>query len=143
MIDGLELWDIEAEFYIRKRGLDPDEARTLVIVRWMLHGNFDPLIAAIAAEQELDEVVLGLLAMMLEGDIKMPFHLKAVPRRRRRRGRHKHPGNEIRDLVASLLYEANEGKSDEVFKRIGEAIGRSDRTVRQAVTALRKQKHAK
>jgi hypothetical protein len=39
-------WDIEAAFYVEKKGIEPDKARTVVILRWMYFGDFRPLAAA-------------------------------------------------------------------------------------------------
>jgi hypothetical protein len=132
-------WDVETEFYINERGEDPDTARTVVILRWMWHGNFKPLIAAIDAGHNLDKAVLNALALMLEGDEKFPVRLQPVSGRRGR-GRAQRPENMIRNLIAARAYEAEDGKSDEVFAYIAKAIGKSDRTVRQAVTAFRKKR---
>ena len=126
-------WDVETEFYINERGEDPDTARTVVILRWMWHGNFKPLIAAIDAGHNLDKAVLNALAFMLEGDI--PARLQPLWRRR---GRAKCPENWIRNLTAARAYEAKDGKSDDAFADIAKTFGKSDRTIRQAVTALRK-----
>ena len=136
-------WDVETDFYI-ERGDDPHVARTVVILRWMWYGNFKPLIAAIDAGHTLDKSVLNLLALMLEGDEKHPVRLQPVSRRRGR-GWARRPENMIRDVIAARAYEVadTDGKSDEVFAYIGKAIGKSDRTVRHAVTAFRNRKHAK
>jgi hypothetical protein len=130
-------WDVETEFYINERGIDPDMARKIVILRWMWHGNFKPLIAAIRAGHSLDKDVLDMLASMLEGRENHPVRLQPVSHRRGR-SRAQRPEKVIRDLIAARAYEAEDGKSDEVFASIGKAIGKSDRTVRQAVTARRK-----
>jgi hypothetical protein len=131
-------WDIETEIYI-KNGSDPDEARTVVILKWMWYGNFKPLIAEINAGHSLDTVVLYTLARMLEGSEQFPVRLQPVSHRRGR-SRTQRPENIIRDSIAAQAYEDADadGKSDEVFDYIAKAIGKSDRTVRQAVTAHRK-----
>jgi hypothetical protein len=46
----------------------------------------------------------------------------------------------IRDLAIARVYEAADGKSDEVFAAIAAAIGTSDQTIRQAVTRQRKKR---
>ena len=42
----MDEWDIEAAFYVEKKGIEPDKARTVVILRWMYFGDFRPLAAA-------------------------------------------------------------------------------------------------
>jgi hypothetical protein len=136
-------WDVETDFYI-ERGHDPHVARTVVILRWMWHGNFKPLIAAIDAGHSLDKAVLNMLASMLEGDETYPVRLQPLSHRRGR-GRSMRPENMIRDLIAARAYEDADvdGKSKEVFEYIGEAIGKDASTVRQAVTAFREGKRSR
>jgi hypothetical protein len=134
---GRAWWDVEIEFYIKERGVDPDKARMAVILRWMMHGNFKPLIAAIDRGHNIDKPVLTVLAIMLEGDKRFPVRLQLVSRRR---GRAVCPENWIRNLTAARAYEAADGKSDDVFADIAKTFGKSDRTIRQAVTALRKKR---
>jgi hypothetical protein len=141
-----EWWEIETEFLVSECGVDPDTARTWMMLRWLCHGDLRPLEAAMVKRQELDQAVLDLLADMISGDTSRfgrppPYRLKAVPLRRGRPK--KRPEYWLRDLVAGRAYEAADGKSDEVFDHIAKAIGRSHRTVRQAVTAFRKAQRAK
>lgn len=136
-----EPWDIEIAFYINHRGIDPDKARTFTIIRWMWLGDLRPLEAAIVERHSLDQAVLNLLADMISGDASRfgkppPYRLRTTTLRK---GRRKRPEHGARNIVAALAYEHEDGKSDEVFERIGRAIGKTDRTVRQAVTAWRKQ----
>jgi hypothetical protein len=136
-----EWWDAETEFYANERGVDPDTARTFVILRWMGQGNFKPLIAAIDAGHKLDKAVLNALAFMLEGDIParmqpmFPAHLQL---KLHRRGPARRPENFMRNLAAARAYEAKDGKSDEAFADVAEVYGTSEQTIRQAVTASRK-----
>jgi hypothetical protein len=131
---GRAWWDVETEFYIKERGVDPDKARMAVIIRWMMHGNFKPLIAAID-RGHIDRPVLTVLAVMLEGNKNFPVRLKPLLRRR---GRATCPENWIRDLTAARAYEAADGKSDDVFADIAKIFGKGDRTIRRAVTGNRK-----
>ena len=132
-------WDTEAQLYINEFGMNLATARTVVIVRWMLHGNFKPLIAAINAGDNLDKVVLNMLASMLEGSKMFPVHLQPVSRGRGR-VRAMRPENMIRDWAIARVYEATDGKSDEVFAALAKVVGVSDQTIRQAVTADRKKR---
>ena len=132
-------WDTEAQLHINEFGMDLATARTVVIVRWMLHGNFKPLIAAINAGDNLDKVVLNMLASMLEGSKMFPVHLQPVSRGRGR-VRAMRPENMIRDWAIARVYEATDGKSDEVFAALAKVVGVSDQTIRQAVTADRKKR---
>lgn len=129
-IDGHNLWDIEEAFYINHGGVDPDKARTVVIFRWLWHGDLRPLAAAFDEGRQLPQAVLNLLHdMILEG------RLTVTPRRR---GSPKKPDKAARNIVAALAYENHPGKSKEAFAEIADAIGMSEQTVRQAVTAWRK-----
>jgi hypothetical protein len=142
-------WDIEIAYYVNKLGVDPEKARTVVILQWLWHGDLRPLEAAIAEGHELDQGVLNLLADMISGSAREggkppPYRLKAVPLRP---GRKKARENGIRNLVAALAYEderiSSGSASDEVFDRIAKAIGTSHQTVRKAVTAFHKAHGAK
>jgi hypothetical protein len=124
-----EWWDIEAEFYVNKHGIDPDKARAVAMFRWLWHGDLRPLEAAISEGRPLPQCVLNLLAdMIADGRLRVAG----------RRGRPKKPERSMRDYVAALAYEREDGASNEAFDRIAKLIGKSDRTVRQAVTAWRK-----
>jgi hypothetical protein len=126
-------WGDEIAFYI-KRGIDPDKARIVTILRWMWHGDFRPLAAAIW-ERQIPEEALNLLAQMIEeGRLKLA-HAK--------RHRPKSPMAQARRIAAARLYQdaLSAGySSDEAFKKLAEALGMSEQNVRQAVTALRKSK---
>ena len=64
MIFGQNEWEIEEAFYINKRGIDPEKAHLFVILRWMAHGDFRPLAAAIWEGGEggaLDDAILATL----------------------------------------------------------------------------------
>src|SRR6266478_3857495 len=138
------LWEIETAFYVKTCGIAPDKARTLTMFRWLWLGDLRPLEAAIVADREIPPAVLNLLADMIADDIvgkPPPYRLKAVPRRG---GRPKQPGTVIRNRIAALAYENEDGeKSDEAFDRIAEAIGTSPQTVRQAVTSFRNRRSTK
>jgi len=140
---GRAWWDVETEFFIKEGGNTPHMARTFVILRWMGHGDFRPLIAAIDAGHNLDKAVLNALAFMLEGDIParmQPMFPARLQPLWRRRGRAKCPENWIRNLTAARAYEAKDGKADDAFADIAKTFGKSHRTIRQAVTALRKKR---
>jgi hypothetical protein len=122
----MEPWEIEAAFYINHRGFDPDKARTLVVYRWMWHGDFRPLAAAIWASEVLDQAVFDLLAQLIDEG-----RLKLTPKRK---GRPKNPEAQVRNILAALSYEADKG----TFAEIAKALGTSEQTVRQAVTAWRR-----
>jgi hypothetical protein len=127
-------WDIEIAFYINKRGIEPQKALTFTILRWMHHGDLRPLAAAIVEGYELDEAVFNMMAGLIrEG------RLNVVPKRK---GRPKDPSKFARNFVAALAYDGHAGKSDEEFAAIAKAIGRSESSVRQSVTAWRKHRQA-
>jgi hypothetical protein len=133
-IEGTSYWDIEEAFYVNKRGIDPETAHVFTILRWMSHGDFRPLAAAIAEGHPLDQAVLNLLARFI-GERR----LKLIPRKGR--GRPKAPATSARNIVAALAYEQRKqlgDLSDEAFTEIAEALGISEPSVRQAVTAWRR-----
>ena len=133
-------WEIEVAFYTNERDIDPDQARIFMMLRWLYTGDLRPLEAAIIEGREIDRAVLNLLADMISGDASRlgkppPYRLTAV---KLRRGRPKKPGLFARGIIAAREYERHAGNSDEAFERIAKEIGKSPRTVRQAVTAFRK-----
>ena len=137
----LEPWEIEVAFHTDNLGLDPDEARTFTILRWLYHGDLRPLQAAIVEGRKIDGAVFVFLVDMISGDTRRlgrppPYCLRAV--RPLHRGRPKKPELDARRIIAALAYERQTGKSDEKFERVARAIGTSDRTVRREVTASRK-----
>jgi len=140
----LEPWEIEVAFLTDKCGVDPKEARTVMIYQWLLCGDLRPLEAAIVKRCEIDWVVLDLLADMISSDTSRygtppPYRLKAAPLHK---GRPKKPELFARRVIAALKYERSRAlqaeRSDEGFERIANELGISPRTVRQAVTAFRK-----
>ncbi len=136
-------WDIEIEFYISMRGIEPMKARTFTILRWMTMGDLRPLEAAIVEGRELDQAVLNLLADMISGDKsrfgKAPaYRLKAVPTKR---GPPKKPELLARGFITSSVYKHARGtglSSNEAIERICAAIGITDKSARQHLTAFRK-----
>jgi hypothetical protein len=143
MIGKHNEWDIEAAFYIKELGTDPEKARIFVILRWMYHGDFRPLAAAIwegGPGGNLDDAVLSLLAQLIDQG-----RVKLVPRKQGRTGRPKNPATLARRIVAGASYEADfpEMKSDERIEEISNVLGMSPQSVRNAVTAWKKRKRAK
>ena len=118
-------WEIEIAFYTNFKDIDPEKARILTILRWMYHGDFRPLAAAIREGHVLDEAVLNLLAEMISED-----RLKLVPHKGR--GHPKVPAIFARNTVLALAYEKERYKrpSDEAFEKIAAALGTSPQTVR-------------
>ena len=84
----------EEAFYINKRGIDPEKAHLFVILRWMTHGDFRPLAAAIREGGAIDDAILGALARFIDED-----RLKLA---RKGRGRRKDPATAARRVVAAL-----------------------------------------
>src|SRR5580704_10042046 len=131
MIGEHNEWDIEEAFYINKRGIDPEKAHLFVILRWMTHGDFRPLAAAIREGGAIDDAMLGALARFIDED-----RLKLA---RKGRGRRKDPATAARRVVAALSYEvSNRPTSDEKFADIAERLGMTEESVRAAYTAYRK-----
>jgi hypothetical protein len=133
-------WEIEVAFYTNEWDWDEDDARAFMMERWLYHGDLRPLGAAIVERREIHPAVLNLLADMISGGTSRfgkppPYRLKAE---KVRRGRSKKPELFARSLVAAGEYERHAGNSDEGFERIAKELGIGPRSVRQAVTALRK-----
>jgi hypothetical protein len=133
-------WEIEVAFYTNERGFDPDEARLLMMLRWLYLGDLRPLEAAIVEGREIDRAVLNLLADMISSDATRlgkapPYRLEAV---KLSRGRSRKPELFARRVIAAGEYERHSGNSDEGFERIGKELGISPQAVRRDVTAFRK-----
>ena len=126
-------WNDEIAFYIEKRGLDPEEARIVTILRWTYHGDFRPLAEAITEEQVPKEALNLLYDMIVDGRLKVVH--------RKYRGRPRSPEAQARKIgIASVYGEARLSgfSSKEAFEQIAEALGMSEQNLRQAVTAWRK-----
>jgi hypothetical protein len=140
MIGEHNEWDIEVAFYVNECGVDLEKARAFVILRWMCNGDFKPLAAAIwegGPGGNLDDAVLATLAQLIDDG-----RVKLVPKGR---GRPKYPAKDARRIVAGASYEAGDPKrkSDERIEEIGEQLGMSPQSVRNAITAWKKRKRAK
>lgn len=59
MIGEHNEWEIEEWFYANKCGIDPETAHIFVILRWMSHGDFRPLAAAIRKPGDIDDAILA------------------------------------------------------------------------------------
>lgn len=128
----MNLWEDETAFYITQLGTDPEKARIMTILRWMWHGDFRPLAAAIDKDQFLDPAIINLLSRMIhEGRLQL----------RHRKGRPKKPEAGARQIAGAVKYEnlrLSGRASDEAFREIARAFGTSEQSIRQAVTAWRK-----
>src|SRR5262249_22429563 len=124
-------WDVEVAYFIGKKGIDPNKARTFVIIRWMYHGDLRPLAAAIWKGHPLDQDVLNWLAKLIDDGrltVKTPRH-----------GRPKPPDKFGRDILAALFYEnRTTNNSENAFREIADAFGTSHQSIRHAVTRWRK-----
>ena len=133
-IGGQNLWDIEWAYNVEHRRINPDNARTFVILRWLCLGDLRPLAAAIDEGHLLDEAVLNVLAGMIKEG-----RLRLKPRKAGKgRPRNKSPETFARTVAAALPYEHSKHPSEEAFKEIAAALGIGEKSVRQAVTAWRK-----
>ncbi len=130
-IDGHVPWNVEVEYWINNKGINPNKARTFVIIRWMYHGDLRPLVAAIRGGHPIDQDLLSWLAFMIDDGrltVKPPRH-----------GRPRPAAKFARDIIAALLYENRAAdNSENAFREIAEALGISHQSVRQAVTRWRK-----
>ena len=66
-IDGHEPWEVEAAALAEHLKLDPDEARDVVVIRWMQRGDDRPLAAALRDGPLGGAVLSQLLKMVDEG----------------------------------------------------------------------------
>jgi hypothetical protein len=88
-------WNEEIALYV-KGGADPEKARIVTILRWMYHGDFRPLAAAII-ERQIPEEALTLLVQMIDEDRLKLAHAK--------RHRPKSPMAQARRIAAARLYQ--------------------------------------
>lgn len=126
-------WNNEIAFYIEKRGLDPEEARIVTILRWTYHGDFRPLAEAIDEGQVPQQALDLLYDMIIEG------RLRVIPREHR--GRPQSPEARARKIGVARTYEEARlagFSSKEAFEQIAEAVGMSEQNLRRAVGAWRK-----
>jgi hypothetical protein len=126
-------WDDEIAFYTDQRGVDPEEARIVTILRWMWWGDFRPLAEAISKGHVPEEALNLLYDMIVEDRLKLVH--------RKYRGRPKSPQAQARRMGAALEYQEarlSGFSSKEAFEQIAEAVGMSEQNLRQAVTAWRK-----
>jgi hypothetical protein len=131
-------WNVEASFIMKERGISEDRARTIVIMRWMLHGDLLPLVAAIEDGHTLDKSVLKLLVRMI-----LNGRLIVKPKGR---GRPRSLGADLRDMVAADWYESPsfaDLSSEERYDLIAGVFSTSEKSVRRAVTAARKRRQSR
>jgi hypothetical protein len=132
VLDVVELWDVEIRHLVDEIGLTAANARTSVILQWMLHGDFRPLAAEIRKGRPLSDGVLNALATMIEED-----RLNAKPLYQ---GRPVDPTKFARDYLAALLYGEliKDTPSDVAFQEVAEVLSTTEDSVRKAVTRYRK-----
>jgi hypothetical protein len=136
---GQNPWDIDIDFLINHRGIDPDKARTVTVLRWMYWGDLRPLAATIwqagdnsAATITLEKALLNHLATMIDdGRLTAQARWPSRPMKLDKSAQY---------IVAALLYEdfSTSSCSDDAFQKVAGIMGMSEKTVRRAVTSLRK-----
>jgi hypothetical protein len=141
-----QLWETEAAVIMNNTKCSAEEARTVVILRWMyLKGDLRPLADAILKRHKIDdESVLFALALMVLEDDALPVSLKDLSpyrlqskRRFAKPGRPKQPDKFMRDRVIwtqveKRMKELGPGTYAASIKDIAERIGQSERLVRNA-----------
>jgi len=132
-------WEIEIAYYIEKKGADPEIARAFTVLRWMALGDLRPLAHEIDAGRTLDQAVLNILATMILDDKDLGQCFRIVTQARKP-GRPKDPSKFARDYISTLGYAGLDGTSEEKFEHLADVIGRSQKSVRAAVTRWRKAK---
>jgi hypothetical protein len=130
--DDVPLWGVEAKRLMDVVGLSLDNARSSVILQWMLHGDFRPLADAIRKGQPLSNSTLNALATMIEED-----RLTAIPLWD---GRPTDPTKSARDYLAALLYAEliKDTLPDAAHQEIAAILGTTVDSVKKAVTRYRK-----
>jgi len=126
---SLELWEVEIEYLVQRRGVPRDRAWTFIIMWRMAHGDFRPLSAAIAHGRPLDGAVLGVLQCLIRDD--------RLVVKRSKRGAPRNPDRFGRGIAAALLYERIDGNSNQKFEDIAEQLGVTPDTVRKDITRWR------
>ena len=72
-------WEFEANAMVANSKCSPEDARIVVILRWMhLKGDLKPLADAILRNHGIDPVVLFGLAAMVFDDNTLPASLKEI-----------------------------------------------------------------
>jgi hypothetical protein len=124
-------WDVETAYYVNERGFDEHKARTITIMRWLYNGDMRALAAAIDEGHEIDPAVLNVLSRLIaSGRVSVKPKRGGSPRKPERFGR---------NYAISLAYADHVGRSDEAIDWIAGAVGMSEATVRQAITAFRRE----
>ena len=122
-IDGHEPWEVEAAALAEHLKLDPDEARDVVVIRWMQRGDDRPLAAALRDGPLGDAVLSQLLKMVDEGQFTA----------KRKRGAPKQPSKNTRDIFIAARYVTRKGKSDETIQALAEQFNIGDEAIRRAI----------
>jgi|SRR6516165_6545528 hypothetical protein len=131
-------WDYEIDALRVEEGMSLWEAQCHVITKWMVVGNFGPLLASIKENGVLRGPALTLLVRMLETG-ELTFKEKG-------RGRRPDPEAAVRNRLIADVYEdlRKEGFShDDLSGAIGRVAGYSEETAKRAVTTKRKAPKAK
>jgi hypothetical protein len=122
-IDGHDPWEIEAEALAEHFKFDPDQARDVVVVRWMQRGDDRPLAAALRDGPLGGAVLSQLLKMVDEGQFTA----------KRNRGAPRQPSKNTRDLFLAGQYETRKGKSDDAIQALAKEFNIGDEAIRRAI----------
>lgn len=124
--------DVLAKFVAdlhKSKGRTPTEARDLVILEWLLHGDAGPFLAW--SGEGVGPDVLRLIGDMLRGDADLPFHLVI----KRRRGPPQKPGLQWRDIAMTLRFEQHRAtlSAEVAFEKTASDLGVSVSSIKGAV----------
>jgi hypothetical protein len=122
-IDGHDPWEIEANGLAKHLKLDPDQARDVVVIRWMQRGDDRPLAAALRDGPLGGAVLSQLLKMVEEGQFTA----------KRKRGAPRQPSKNIRDLFIAAQYEGRSGKSADAIQALAKEFNIGDEAIRRAI----------
>jgi hypothetical protein len=131
-IDGHEPWEVEVAHWVENFKLDPIDARTLTVIRWMLNGNLAPLSAALR-DGPLDPAVASALSRLIDEN--------RLTVKSRRRGAASPPDKFPRDIVAAISYQnkiPSGMKSDQAVEEIADELGLTSDNVRKICTWFNK-----
>jgi hypothetical protein len=133
-LDAMVLAKFVADLHQVKGGHTPAEARDLVMLEWLSHGDAGPFLAWSADGVGAD--VLRLLSDMLRGDADLPYHLVI----KRHRGQPAKPGLQWRDMAMALCFEKHRDtfSAEVAFQTTARDLGVSVSTIREAVRRSRK-----
>jgi hypothetical protein len=120
-------WDFEIA-YLRKRfGISQEDARGITVHHWIVHGDYRPFIAAVNNKEFIEPLWLDQIAKQLETGA-LALNRSA-----------KHRPNSVAAsawvALAQKFYDELHGTmtNDKLIARLARLVGKSEKTVRNAI----------